>query len=152
IGQFESDNRMDENLEHMILGGKLAGGCDTLYESAELLLYTAARHTAIDCWEKRHRKGYIFLITDELTYPSVKHVEINNIIAAPLADDIPLETIIAEARERYHVFNIIPLTTKSGQNPKVHEFWKSQLDPQHVVLLKNAEDVSLVMALVIGLT
>src|SRR5688572_16513903 len=47
VGQFESDNRMDQNLENMILEG---GGGGQKTESYELMLYTAARHTAIDCW------------------------------------------------------------------------------------------------------
>jgi hypothetical protein len=42
VGQFESDNRMDQNLEHMILEG---GGGGQKTESYELMLYTAARHT-----------------------------------------------------------------------------------------------------------
>src|SRR5580658_4603845 len=62
VGQFESDNRMDRNLENMILEG---GGGGQSTESYELTMYVAARHTAIDCWEKRGRKGYLFMIGDE---------------------------------------------------------------------------------------
>src|SRR3954470_10735394 len=65
VGQFESDNRMDQNLENMILEG---GGGGQKTESYELMLYVAARHTAIDCWEKRRRKGYLFMIGDETAY------------------------------------------------------------------------------------
>ena len=54
VGQFESDNRMDQNLEHMILEG---GGGGQKTESYELMLYVAARHTAIDCWDKRRPQG-----------------------------------------------------------------------------------------------
>ena len=50
VGQFESDNRMDQHLENMVLEG---GGGGSKHESYELMLYVAARHTAIDCWEKR---------------------------------------------------------------------------------------------------
>lgn len=151
IGQFESDNRMDQNLENMILGGRLAGGCD-IYESAELLLYLAARHTAIDCWEKRQRKGYLFLITDEMAYDTVKASEISRIFGRNTGQDIPLQEIVAEARERYHVYAIIPLETDSGKDQKVHQFYRSYLDPQHVLLLENSDDVSETIALAIGLT
>ncbi len=151
VGQFESDNRMDQNLENMILGGKLAGGCD-VRESAELLLYLAARHTAIDCWEKRRQKGYLFLLTDEMAYTEVKHGEINRIFGRSLQDDIPLEQMIAEVRERYHLYVIIPVHAQGGKDPQVLEFWKSYLDPQHVLHLENADDVSETIALAIGLT
>lgn len=152
VGQFESDNRMDTNLENMILGGNLAGGCDAQRESAELLLYLAARHTLIDCWEQRQRKGYLFLITDEMAYDTVKASEISRIFGRNPGQDIPLQEIVAEARERYHVYAIIPLETDSGKDQKVHQFYRSYLDPQHVLLLENSDDVSETIALAIGLT
>lgn len=152
VGQFESDNRMDTNLENMILGGNLAGGCDAQRESAELLLYLAARHTLIDCWEQRQRKGYLFLITDEMAYPAVKQHEVSRIFGRNLPGDISLEAMIAETRERYHIYVIIPTTTQSGKDPQMLEFWKSHLDPQHIIQLENPDDVSETIALTIGLT
>lgn len=55
VGQFESDNRMEDCLGKIFLesGG---GGQNT--ESYELALYFMARHTATDSWEKRQKKGY----------------------------------------------------------------------------------------------
>src|SRR3954470_1174606 len=77
VGQFESDNRMDQNLENLILEG---GGGGQKTESYELMLYAAARHTAIDCWEKRQRKGYLFLIGDEMAYPDVDRHAVRRLI------------------------------------------------------------------------
>ena len=59
VGQFESDNRMDQHLENMILEG---GGGGQMTESYELMLYVAARLTASDAWDKRRKKGYLFMI------------------------------------------------------------------------------------------
>lgn len=151
VGQFESDNRMDINLENMILGGSLAGGCD-VRESAELLIYLAARHTSIDCWEKRRRKGYLFLITDEMGYDAVKADEITRIFGRDIKANIPLNQMIDEAGERYHIFVLIPTTTESGRNPQTTQFWQANLDPQHVIQLANPDDVSETIALIIGLT
>ena len=67
VGQFESDNRMDEHLGNMVLEG---GGGGQMTESYELAMYFMARHTAIDCHEKRRRRGYLFIIGDE-TKPGV---------------------------------------------------------------------------------
>ncbi len=152
VGQFESDNRMDENLENMILGGRLAGGWDSEHESTELMLYLAARHTSIDCWEKRQRKGYLFLITDEMAYEEVQASEVERIFGTKLSKNIPLGQILAEAQERYHAFVIIPTQTDSGKRTIVNQFFKSHLDPQHVILLENADDVAETIALTIGLT
>ena len=63
VGQFESDNRMDDQLRTMFLEG---GGGGQKSESYELATYFVARHTATDAWDKRGRKGYLFLIGDEM--------------------------------------------------------------------------------------
>jgi hypothetical protein len=54
IGQFESDNRMDDDLGRMVLEG---GGGGQMTESYELAMYFMARHTSIDCFDRRGRKG-----------------------------------------------------------------------------------------------
>lgn len=151
VGQFEADNRMDENLENMVLGGKLAGGCDAR-ESGELIVYLAARHTSIDCWEKRQRKGYVFLITDEMGYDNVKHKEINAIFGANrLNADIPFKDMVAEAQEKYHLYCVVPVQ-KQGSHAEVVNWWKSYFDPAHVLELEKPDDVSETIALTIGLT
>ena len=38
-------------------------------ESYELAMYFMARHTALDCHEKRGKRGYLFIIGDEMAYP-----------------------------------------------------------------------------------
>ena len=105
VGQFESDNRMDQNLENMILEG---GGGGQKTESYELIMYVAARHTAIDCWEKRKRKGYLFIIGDEMAYPMVKMNEVIGHIGVGIQADVPLDDIIREVRQHYHVYYVIP--------------------------------------------
>ena len=66
VGQFESDNRMDGDLERILLEG---GGGGQKTESYELAMYFMARHTATDCFEKRGKRGYLFIIGDEMPYP-----------------------------------------------------------------------------------
>src|SRR5689334_4539559 len=95
VGQFESDNRMDQNLENMILEG---GGGGQKTESYELMLYVAARHTATDCFEKRQRKGYLFVIGDEMAYPAVSRAAVKKLIGpSGLQADVPLAQIVKEA-------------------------------------------------------
>jgi hypothetical protein len=152
VGQFESDNRMDENLENMIIGGRLAGGGEP-GESSELMFYLAARHTSIDCWEKRQHKGYLFIITDEeATGQLVKKDEVHRVISPRLKEDVPLDQMIAEAGEKYHIFVVIPSGTIGGSSSNVIEFWKSAVGPQRVIQLDDPEYVSEAMALTVGLT
>src|SRR5215467_5100084 len=52
VGQFESDNRMDDDLGRILLEG---GGGGPKTESYEQALYFMARHTAHDAYERRGR-------------------------------------------------------------------------------------------------
>jgi len=103
MGQFESDQRIDDCLTKMWLVG---GGGGTHSESAELALYAMARHTKIDCFDKRGKKGYVFLVTDEKPYPVVSKYQVAEIFGDKIQDDIKTEDILAEVQERYEVFMV----------------------------------------------
>ncbi len=148
IGQFESDNRMDQHLENMILEG---GGGGQKTESYELMFYAAARHTAIDCYEKRGCKGYLFVIGDELAYPRVKKMEVARVFGSELSEDITLDQIIAEAGQRYHIYFVLPGGASHGGDKQVLEFWGRHLGPQRLLQLDSPEDTSESIALTIGL-
>src|SRR6201991_2206429 len=77
IGQFESDNRMDDDLGRIVLEG---GGGGQMTESYELALYFMARHTSIDCLKRRGRRGYLFLIGDEMPYRGVSRHQVREIV------------------------------------------------------------------------
>jgi hypothetical protein len=147
VGQFESDNRMDTHLQNLILEG---GGGAGMSESYELALYFMARHTSVDCWEKRRKKGYLFMIGDEMAYPKVKRSEVNDLIGAGLQDDIPLAQIVTELKEKYHVFYIIPGGASNSANAAIPDFWRETLGGQSVIRLEDANDVSELIALTIG--
>ena len=109
VGQFESDNRMDDNLEQIFLEG---GGGGQKSESYELAMYFTARHTEIDCWSKRGRKGYLFIIGDEMAYGQVKKSEVMGVMADGLQQDIPLKAMVKELQQRY------PRTVYAGLQAK----------------------------------
>ena len=73
VGQFESGIEIEDDLGKLFLEG---GGGAHITESYELAMYFMARHTAIDCYEKRGRRGYLFIIGDETLYPRVKRKEV----------------------------------------------------------------------------
>ncbi len=148
VGQFESGVEMDEHLRNIILEG---GGGGTNHESYELALYFLARHTAIDCWEKRGRKGYAFLIGDEMAYKSVNKKHVFTHIGASLEQDIPLRQIINEVQRRYHLFFIFPLNASHGHDDSIKNFWHDLLG-QNVIFLEDEHAVSETIALTIGLT
>src|SRR5205823_10415699 len=73
VGQFESGIEIEEDLGKLFLEG---GGGGQLTESYELAMYFMARHTAIDCKEKRGKRGYLFVIGDETPYPHINRREV----------------------------------------------------------------------------
>ncbi len=148
MGQFESDNRMDENLERIFLEG---GGGGQQTESYELALYFMARHTEIDCWQQHGRKGYLFLIGDEMAYPAVKRAEVERHIGARLQQDIPLPGLVKDLRRYYHVFYLLPQAASYGGDPKILGFWRRLLG-QNVLELPDSRAVCETIALAIGLT
>lgn len=148
VGQFESGVEMDENLRNIILEG---GGGGTNHESYEMALYFLARHTSLDCWEKRGRKGFTFLIGDEKSYAAVSKHHIGQHIGDSLEKDIPLRQIIAEVQRRYHLFFIFPRNASHGHDEDIQNFWRNLLG-QNVIFLDDEHAVSETIALTIGLT
>ncbi len=148
VGQFESGVEMDEHLRNVILEG---GGGGSKHESYELALYFLARHTSIDCWEKRGRKGYAFLIGDEMAYPAVNRQQVEKHLADGLESNIPLRQIIVEVQRLYHLFFIFPRNASHGADEEVQNFWQDLLG-QMVIFLDDENAVSETIALAIGLT
>lgn len=147
VGQFESDNRMDDHLEHIVLEG---GGGGQKTESYELAMYFMAEHTSIDCWEKRGHKGYLFIIGDEMAYPAVKRTYAKSLIGHDLESDIPISTAITRLRARYEIFYLLPQSASHGGDREVLTFWRKLLG-QNVLELEDEAAVCETIALTIGI-
>src|ERR1700754_752110 len=147
IGQFESDNRMDDDLGRIVLEG---GGGGQMTESYELALYYLARHTEIDCFTKRGRRGYLFIIGDELAYDRVKAREVSNVCGDELTEDIPLRRIGAEVRRKYETYYLLPHGAGYSGNSTVLNFWRGLLG-QTAIELDDPDAVCETIALAVGL-
>lgn len=148
VGQFESGVEMDEDLERLFIEG---GGGGTNQESYQNALYFFARHTSIDCFEKRGIKGYLFLIGDERAYDFVYSSEVKTIVGDSLQADIPLAEIVREVREKYHVFFVIPSGTSHGGQRWLKDYWDDLLGSENVIMLNDPAAVCESIALAIGL-
>lgn len=147
IGQFESGLEMDDELGKIYLEG---GGGGQVYESYELAMYFIARHTAIDCYEKRGKKGYLFTIGDEKPYKVVRRDQVRQHIGDALERDVPLPAIVKALQERYEYFHIIPTNTSHGSSADVQEHWRALLG-ERVLILEDEGAVCETIALAIGL-
>jgi len=147
VGQFESDNRMDDDLARILLEG---GGGGQKTESYELAMYFMARHTATDCLEKRGKRGYLFLIGDEMAYSRVKRREVANVVGAGLQADIPLASIVAELTRKWDTYYILPEGASYAGDREVLSFWRDLLG-QNVIELADLDAACETIAVTIGL-
>jgi hypothetical protein len=138
VGQFESGLEIDNDLENIWL---TANGGGTYQESYELGLYFYARKTAHDNWEKRGRRGYLFLIGDEHAYPQVSREQVAAIIGDKIQANIPLEEIVREAQQRYHVFFVIPNMTQHYHDDELRRYWQALLGQQNVLKLDEPNKI-----------
>jgi len=147
VGQFESGNEIEDDLSRLFLEG---GGGGQQTESYELALYFLARKTATDCHQQRGRKGFAFLIGDELPYRRVKRREVEHVFGDKLQADIPIRDIVAEAREKWEIFYILPNLTAYYDHPTIMITWQKLLG-QNVIKLPDPAGISELIASTIGL-
>ncbi|WNG21065.1 VWA domain-containing protein [Cystobacter fuscus] len=140
VGQFESTAElMDQWLTWSYLEGRGGG---TGLESYELGLYLLAEHTAMDCWEKRQKKGYLFMTGDELPYPALSKHIVESLIGDRLDEDLKVEEIVAELQKTFVPFFVIPDVNRRA---KCEPRWRELLG-DHVLCMESAEDICFVSA------
>jgi hypothetical protein len=147
VGQFESGIEIEEDLGKLFLEG---GGGGSITESYELAMYFLARHTALDCFEKRKKRGYLFLVGDEIPYPRIKRQEVEALLGDTLQADLPIEDLIRELEKLYDVYFILPKMTNHWNNEAVHRRWVALLG-QNVLRLEDPAGICELIAFTIGL-
>jgi hypothetical protein len=152
VGQFESGVEMDDDLTKIFLE---AGGGGSFEESYELALYFFAKKTSIDCFEKRGKKGYLFLIGDEKPYTMAKREALSTILGDTAQEDLPIERIVEMAAEKYEIFFIIPTGSSHGSSKRdlrqLHETWGKLLGEQRVIDIDDPNKICEVIGHSIGL-
>jgi alanine-alpha-ketoisovalerate/valine-pyruvate aminotransferase len=108
-----------------------------------------ANHTSIDCFEKRGKKGYIFLIGDEMSHDVPKD-HIKEYIGTTVEKDYTFDEVLSMAQKMYNVFFILPNMTQYYDDSAVNKFWKDRLG-ENFIKLDNPEGVAELIAATIGL-
>jgi hypothetical protein len=109
-----------------------------------------AHHTAIDCHEKRGKRGYLFIIGDEAPYPRVKRREIEKVLGYRPQSDVLTEHLVAELERTFDTYFILPRMTHHWNNAEVHRRWV-QLLGQNVLRLEEPAGICELIASTIGL-
>ncbi|MEH6704752.1 MAG: hypothetical protein V7691_08140 [Galbibacter orientalis] len=130
VGQFESSAELlDRWLTRVYLEGGGGGNNQEGYNLAHLF---AARHTSIDCWEKRQQKGFLFTIGDEPVSSDIPAEIIKRYTLADEAETITTEAIIKEAQEKYNVFHMHLEHNELSKQEKRKGNWKTLLGENYM--------------------
>src|SRR5271166_399556 len=147
VGQFESGIEMDDNITNIFLEGQGGGSYQESYQNA---LYFFGHRTSCDAFEKRGKKGYLFLIGDEMPYSRSSETELRALIADTIEVGATIEQIIAAVTEKWEVFFIIPKGTSHFSDPELFNHWANLLSPQHVMKLEDPAAICETIGLTIG--
>lgn len=132
VGQFESGTEeLDKWLSAIYLE---SGGGGQDMESYLLAWNFMARHTSIDCFEKRNQKGFLFTIGDEWTWDEVSADRLKEIMGYAQADNITHTQVLAEAQRAYHVFHIHANEGNYRDDPTVIGKWKKLLGERLLIV------------------
>ncbi|MBR1796420.1 MAG: hypothetical protein IJ757_00160 [Clostridiales bacterium] len=102
VTQFESDIRIAEQLMDLWLEGQ--GG--DMPEDYQLLWYFASRHTHIDSYERRGKKGYLITIGDADCHSDVTASTIRKVFGDKAWKTIKTAELAQEASEKYELIHI----------------------------------------------
>jgi hypothetical protein len=143
VGQFESsDELLDKWLTDIWLEGRGGGNYG---ESYMLAWYFAAQHTAIDCFEKRKEKGFLFTIGDEPVLESISRRGLDEIMGPGQHENYTALQLLNKAQERYNVYHLHIKETNSGGRQEVMDGWK-QLMADNLIIVNKHQDVSGIIA------
>lgn len=143
VGQFEAETKMlDEWLTKIYLEG-IGGGNNG--ESYHLAWLFAARHTSIDCFEKRGTKGFLFTIGDEEVHPILTAGEQQRYLGYTEAQDLKSEDLLKEAQNKYHVYHLIV----NSPSPHIKNDWRALMG-ENAIVVDDADAVAEVIATTIA--
>lgn len=143
VGQFESGTEeLIKCLSSVYLEG---GGGGNGVESYCLAHYFAGKHTSIDCFEKRGKKGFLFTIGDEASHSSLSAEDQIRIFGYEIAEDITDKEMLEMAERMYHVFHIHVNETGYKNDETVINYWKDLLG-ERLIIMDDYKNVSEIIA------
>lgn len=143
VAQFESsDDLLDKWLKDVYLEG---GGGGNYGESYSLSWYFGGYHTAIDCFEKRGEKGFLFTIGDEPVLKKIPKNSIKEIMGDGQYTDYTHDELLKKAMEKYHVYHLHIKETGAGSRKETIDGWK-QLIQDHLIVVENHAELATTIA------
>lgn len=147
VSQFESSTTaIDDQLSKIYLEGNGGGNGGESYGLAWLF---CARHTSIDCFEKRGEKGFLFTIGDECFHPAMEKDILERKIGYKGGEDVDVKSLYDEVTRQYHVFHIHANQANHHDDPKVFSQWKALIGERFLVM-DNQDNIAELIATTIA--
>jgi hypothetical protein len=146
FGQFESDNRIDEELDNLFLEGMGGGNSG---ETSNLLLYYAAHHTQTDAFTKRGKKGYLFLIGDERQIPITAKMVRKYIGDVKPLGRLDFKSIANDAAQKWDI-KMLLIDNSAAFYQHSQQFYSDLFGPKNVVVVENPDNIAETIAAIIG--
>jgi len=151
VGQFESDNRFDEQLRNIILEG---GGGGQVFESYGLAHFFAAKCVVADSFSKRHKKGYLFTMGDELFWPVIKSRELDRVFGKAVSHngaDYNVRDLVEEAKRKWEVFHLHAMDGSYPDNETILRGWSALLGERFIKVRNSSLVCEVIAGIIYGL-
>lgn len=143
VGQFEAGtDELNRWLTKIFLEGN--GGGQSM-ESYSLAWLFSARHTSIDCFEKRNQKGFLFTIGDEGVHKMLEKDFLTDLLGYSFYEDITADQLLAEAQRTYHVFHLHVTETSTGSSRSIIDGWRKLLQ-ERLILVEDYNNIAEIIA------
>lgn len=149
ISQFESDNRIDTNLDNLFIEG---GGGGNGGETQSLLWYYLANHVVTDSFEKRGKRGYLFIIADEVALDlRPEHVTDALGISADevRSEDLTIDGVVNHLKEQWDTYIILE-DNWSAKRQGSREFYTKLFGADHIIEAEGYENIAEVIGGALG--
>lgn len=146
FSNFESDNRVDDALDKLLLWG---GGGGNHGETVTGLWYMMDKVVS-DAWEKRGKKGYAFFVADEIALNlQPEHVKGFVGDGEPVSP-LKVKELAAKIQEKWNVY-ILVINNMTAKMQRSESFYKKLFGDDHVLVLEDPESVAETVVSIIGL-
>lgn len=146
FGQFESDNRIDNELDNIVIehnGGSNPG------ETSAVIPYYAAKYVKTDAWEKRRKKGYLFLIGDECSLDLTK-AQLHEFLGENVQGNVSAADAYNMALEKWNIYFLL-INDFAAEYQNSRDKYASYIGEDHVIELQDASTVAACIASLIAL-
>lgn len=120
VGQFEQDvETLTRWTKAFWLEKK---GYANAFESIDGAMYFVSTRVVTDAWEKRGRKGYFFLATDDFRPEYLSRARAQLGLGVDIEEDIPFNDLLRALRAQWHVYVFVT----SGESAYAFQLWNKE--------------------------